>query len=230
MAQANSSTNVGGASNFRTGTSVVIIADSRGRGLQTVFSQIKDRGYAVTVLFWKGRGMTEAVKDSIKQLVWTAPDIIVVLAGICDLTVRDRESRQVSLSFDTMDLAVDMFVGRMDTIHHFLTINLTERAFKLIFSQVVGMDMGTYNGLPYPHPQQDLLDSVIHRLNNEIVSWNMVRNVATPWIASDIHHNRKDGQKIVRYQRLASDGLHLTDELKQRWVTYLHKAILKTIT
>lgn len=173
--------------------------------------------------------MTEAVKESKKQLVWMAPNIIVVLAGICDLTVRDKVTKQVSLSFDTADLAVDMFVGRMDIIHHFLTINLTERAFKLIFSQVVGMDMGVYNGPPYPHQQQQLLDSVIHRLNIEIAAWNKIQNVATPWIANDIHHNRKDGQKIVRYQRLASDSLHLTEELKQRWVTYLHRAILKTI-
>lgn len=89
--------------------------------------------------------------------------------------------------------------------------------------------MGTYNGLPHPHLQQELLDNVIHSLNNEIASWNKNQNVATPWIANDIHHNRNDGQKIVRYCRLLTDGLHLTDDLKQRWATYLHKAILKTI-
>lgn len=64
MAQASNPTEVAGTSRSRTGTSVVTISDSQGRGLQSVFNNIKDKGYEVTVLFWKGRGITEAVKES----------------------------------------------------------------------------------------------------------------------------------------------------------------------
>lgn len=145
------------------------------------------------------------------------------------LTARDRTTKQVSLSLETMDLAVDMFVGRMDTIEHFLSINLSEKVFRLIFSQVVGMDVGIYNKSPQPFPQQELLNIVIHKLNVEIAAWNKQRDVATPWVASEVHHNRKNSQKITRYQRLADDGLHLSEELKQRWVDCLYKAILKMI-
>lgn len=66
----------------RSGTSVVIITDSRGRGLQSIFDKLDDKIYKVRVLVWIGRGITEAVKESKSQLLWIAPDLIILLSGI----------------------------------------------------------------------------------------------------------------------------------------------------
>lgn len=211
------------------GTSVVVITDSRGRGIEAELSSIQDRSYSVKVLVWKGRGVTEAVKESKQQLIWMAPDVVIVLAGICDLTSKNRNLKMVSLSFESVDEAVNMFTCAMDIINHFLNINLVEKKFKLSFGQVVGMDIGVYNHLEHPHPLQSLLDEAVIRINNEIATRNSGEGVATPWVANEVHHNRKKGQKITRYQRLADDGLHLTSELKQRWATHLHRAIIKII-
>lgn len=122
----------------------------------------------------------------------------------------------MSLAYETVEEAVNMFICTMDITKHFLSINLVEKKYMLTFSQLVGMDMGKYNRLNHPHPQQHLMDEAIIRINAEIATRNAEEGVATPWVANDIHHNRKRGQKITRYQCLAYDGLHLTDDLKYR--------------
>lgn len=115
----------------------------------------------------------------------------------------------------------------MDIISHFLSINLVEKKYKLAFSQIVGMDLAVYNRQDQPHPNQNLLDDAVIRINLEIANRNMAEGVATPWVANDIHHNRKKGYKVTRYHRLSEDGLHLTQDLRERWAVFLHKAILK---
>lgn len=74
------------------------------------------------ILVWKGRGITAAVKDSGQTINWLAPDIIMVVAGICDLTTLDRETRQVSLSFSDEHAMLDEFTGKMDIIQHHLKV------------------------------------------------------------------------------------------------------------
>lgn len=64
------------------GKNVVVIADLRGQGIQDKLQTIKNDSYSVKVLVWRGRGVKEAVKESKQQLIWTAPDIIIILAGI----------------------------------------------------------------------------------------------------------------------------------------------------
>lgn len=209
----------------------VILTDSRGSGLQHIFDETHEDlyKYKVKVLMWKGKGITEATKLSLKYLIWSLPDIIIVAAGICDLTVLNRDTRQVSLNFTSQFEAVDMFTGRMDAVNHFLSINLREKKYQLIFAPVIGMNISTYNCAPFPSEQQDLLDNSVLAINSEIAAWNQANEVVTPWITSEIHHNRKKGRKITRYDRLASDGLHLTDNIRDKWVAQLRKTIEKMI-
>lgn len=218
----------GGAIDRKQQRTATIISDSRGVGLQEVISKFAKK-IKYKVLAWKGRGMTEATKQSLKHLLWSKPDIIVIMAGICDMTVLDRNTRQVSLNFESEEEAVDMMIGRIDAIKHFLSINLLEKRYKLMFCQTVGMDMSAYNRTQPPHPQQELLDSTILSINIEFAKWNKENDAPTPWLASDIHHNRKRGQKITRYERLAEDGLHLTESLREKWAENIAKAVNKLL-
>lgn len=180
----------------------VIIADSRGGGLQDEIHKIIPRHMVVKVLVYPGRGIIQAVKESEKILNWWQPKQIYIMTGICEITVRDREAKTLSLRDPQVDTAVASYVQSMDTVTHFLRILLDGNQYQLIFSEIVGMDMATYNGTQYPHEQQATLNSIIHGVNAEITAWNNTRNVITPWLAKEIHRNKKNGQKITRYHKL----------------------------
>lgn len=71
------------------GRQIVIITDSRGLGLQSELdriNKIEGTNLNIQVFVWQGRGITGAVKETWKQLIWMAPSLIIVSAGICDIT------------------------------------------------------------------------------------------------------------------------------------------------
>lgn len=206
---------------------VEVVTDSRGVGLQNELNLLNDRGFDITVLIKKGCGLIEAVRECSKRLVWIAPDLVIIAVGICDITRKDRESKMVSLQDDSIEAMVLKFEASMDTIDHHLKVKLMERAFKLVFCHITGMDIGRYNKLSVRHPQQDRLDEMIPPINQAITTFNVNNGVLTPWLAKDIHMNisKQKGKKACRYHRLAPDGLHLTDALREKWAGVLYKAI-----
>lgn len=106
---------------------VVIVADSRGKGLQRDLDALNSEGSVnIKVLVKKGRGMVELIRDTSKELVWMAPYQIYVLAGICDVTRLDRDSMTVSLREDMVETLVGKIEGSMDAARHHLSIMLTQ--------------------------------------------------------------------------------------------------------
>lgn len=87
------------------------------------------------------------------------------------------------------------------------------------------MDMSIFNKVSVPSSHQELLDRTVLAINSSIAELNKNNGVSTPWTANEVHHNRKNGRKITRYQRLAEDGLHITEELKDKWTVAIDKAI-----
>lgn len=208
---------------------VVIIADSRGVGLQSEFDLLNDKGYEIKVLVYKGRGMSQAVREATNKLIWMRPDQIIILAGICDITRKDRDTKLVSLQDGSVDVALERLENSMKEIEHHLTTRLTERPYTLTFSPVTGMDIARYNGQDTTHEEQETLNEIIGGINQIITAHNKANRVITPWIASEIHYNKKGGRKKTRYYKLAADGLHLSDAIKERWAGILYTAIVKMV-
>lgn len=100
---------------------------------------------------------------------------------------------------------------------------------KVIFGQLIGMDMSIFNCQEVPERHQEILGSAVVRINARIAQANLSNQVSTPWTATDIHHNRKNGRKITRYNRLAPDGLHLTDDLRDKWVTAIDRVVARLV-
>lgn len=223
----------GGVGNQTSKGPVVIIADSRGFGLQDEIDKIVKREGSdinVQVFVWRGRGIASATKETSKQLIWIAPSIIIIFAGICDVTVLNKETRQISLADEVQEETVLRYEGLMDIIRHHLSIFLTERPYKLIFCELIGADMAKYNKQEQPHPQQPQLDEMVLEINARIVAFNKDNGVATPWTARSVHHNKKSKTKVARYQKLGPDGLHLSEELKEKLADVLFKYVKKAIS
>lgn len=180
--------------------SAVIITDSQGFGLQDAIDNIIKREGAdinIQVFVWRGRGIASATKETSKQLIWMAPDLIVVAAVICDVTELNRETRQIRLADDAMEDTVLRYEGLMDTIRHHLTVFLTERPYKLTFCELIGADMAKFNKQEQPHHQQTQLDETVLEINTRIVAFNKENGVATPWTARSVHHNKKSNSKVA---------------------------------
>lgn len=207
---------------------VVIVADSRGKDLQRDLDVLNSAGSVnIKVLVKKGRGIAELIKDTSKDLVWMAPSQIYVLAGICDITSLDRDNMTVALREDTIATLVGKIEGSMDAARHHLSIVLTENPYNLMFCPTVGMDMAKYNRQESRHAQQDLLDDMVISMNHAIIAFNKANGVVTPWTNKEIHHNKKGGRKTTRYYKLSADGLHLSDDIREKWAATLYEAILK---
>lgn len=211
-------------------STVVIITDSRGYGLQTELDKIVKRegsNMNFQVFVWRGRGISGAVKKTSKQLIWMAPALILVSAGICDVTHLDKHSRQISLSDDNVEEAVQRYEGLMDIIRHHLTVFLSERPFKVVFCELIGANIAKYNNQDSTHYQQEQLDETVTEINTKIAAFNKENKVPTPWIAKTVQHNKKSGSKVARYQKLCEDGLHYGDELKVKIADILYNYVVK---
>lgn len=219
----NSSENIG---------SVALITDSRGFGLQNELDHIEGiekLGLKIQVFVWKGHGITEAIRKTSKQLVWLAPSLVMVLAGICDITSLNRTTRKISMADPAPEEAISRYDGQMDSIRHHLTIMLTEKPFKLVFCEMIGADMAKYNHDDHIHPQQEQLEEVVLGINTKIVAFNMSNGMPTPWTSRTVHHQKKSKVKVSRYQNLAPDGLHLGEELKRKLASTIYKYVTKYV-
>lgn len=209
---------------------VVIITDSRGAGLQQKMDLLKGKNYSAKVIVWRGKGVTAGVKDSRRNLDWIGPDIIIVLAGICDVTSLDRTTRIATVTTPDIDKMVEDYEYMMETVQHHIKVMTVGPVPKLAFGQLIGMDLAVFNRRKEVDTNQEILDNGILRINAAIAAFNSKNGASTPWLATDVHHNRKNGRKITRYHRLAEDGIHLTDDLKDKWAVALDKAIKKMVT
>lgn len=211
---------------------VAIITDSRGFGLQDdldCISKKENLDLNVQVFVWKGRGIVEATKQTTKQLIWMAPELVLIFAGICDVTQLDRVRWEISMADHNSEETADRFDGQMDIIRHYLSLNLTEKKWNLAFCELIGADMAKFNKMEVQHPQQEQMEKTIIEINSKIVAFNTSNNMPTPWTAKEVHHNKKSRSKVSRYNKLDTDGLHLSEGLRWKVATTLFKYITKSM-
>lgn len=209
---------------------VAIITDSRGAGLESRFDQMKGKAYQVKVIVRKGKGITDAVKESTRDLDWIGPDIIIVLAGICDITTLDRHTRTVSITIPDENKMVKDFKYTMVIVQQHIKVMSVGVIPKLSFGQLISMDLAMFNHRDVPDKNQESLDTGVLLINADVAAFNSANGASTPWLASEIHHNRKNGRKITRHHQLAEDGIHLIDDLRDKLTAALDRAILKMIS
>lgn len=213
--------------NRRRKTFIVIIADSRGADLQQVINDQVRPGYDIRVLVYPGKGLVSAVCEAESKIFWWQPDQVYIVAGICDVTKKDKRTHKISLRETNPLLAISLYRFHIEAIRNSLTVKLGNDDCKIIFGQLVGANIAGYNGTRYPDQQQELQNEIVEGINLEIVAQNTSQGLVTPWIARTIHKNARDGRKIHRYHKLASDGIHLTQDLREIWAREILQSIYK---
>lgn len=116
----------------------------------------------IQVFVWKGKGIVEAVKHTTKQQIWMAPRLVIIIAGICDVT---QDHWELSMADPNVEETVNRYDGQMDTIRHYLSLNLTEKQWSLTFCELIGADLSKFNKTDRVQPQQEQMEDTIRGIN-----------------------------------------------------------------
>lgn len=112
---------------------VLILADYRGRGLNYELHQLLDNN--VSVLFYPAAGILRSIAKSeqvIKGSCWAQ---IYSLAGICDLTTKDPNSKLVTIRSSSPEAACSSYNSILEMAYEALSKLVHTDSTKCIFAQ-----------------------------------------------------------------------------------------------
>lgn len=215
----------------------LIIADSRGKGMQQHLDKHLP-GESTKILSHSGAGYELAAIKSLKEIRDHKPDIVIIMAGICDITWRDRHSKKTSLRYKNVRDNIDNAMGAAKAA---LDILGAAGEHKISFATVTGLNLTDYNNkarrhmlaeeygqyalTKVDHIQQKDLDEVIIEVNRQLTAMNRDNGVPTTWTSTTVHsYYRKVHHH--NYKKLM-DGCHPNNETRERWAKQLAKSIMR---
>lgn len=186
-------------------------------------------GNSFTLMSYPGATIMDTIRKAesyIKNNSWSQ---IYCLAGICDLTFKHRPTRIVSIRDSNSSHLVRDYCNTLLEAHStVMQMSPLEDKPKCIFCPVTGLNFSVYNKRHHSvdYDNQATLNETIAKLNSQIVEFNNLHNNQTPWTNRTVH--RRHRQSFTNhYDKLASDGCHLSLPLRQHWAEALHEAVVK---
>lgn len=211
----------------------VIVADSRGRRLQEAILLTKYEG-DILVQANSGADIQEATAHTLSKLIDFKPDHVVVMAGICNITVRNKVNKTTCLRYGTIAETVSNVIEQAHSAYKMI---LSQCDCIVSFATITGIDLcdynnrerkympddayATYNAKKTQHPEQARLDETILMVNRRLTDLNVQHSAPTVWLASGVHAYY--GHKYHhRYGRLR-DGCHPTTKTLDYWARQISR-------
>lgn len=214
---------------------VLIISDSRGRRLQALLEGLNPN-FAVRVLVHPGAGLELVVLKSISTLRDLKPDLVLVFAGVCDLTWKNKQNKKVGLRHSNIQDNVDQVMGAVKSSHDLLK---TVGTFKISYTTITGVDLTDYNqksriGMSdseydlyrasiTQHRDQGILNDSIIAINKRIVKFNKNCGTRTTWTAGVVHAYAN--KSYHHHYRRLRDGCHPNDGTAHAWARQIVKSV-----
>ena len=213
---------------------LLVISDSRGRRLETL---IKARcpPFETHVLVHPGAGIELAVLRSIPTLKCYEPDLVLVFAGVCDLTWKNKVTKEIGLRHTDPHENTQQVMGALKSSHELL---VTLGSFKVSYATLTGLDMAdcnhrprshmndyeyaSYNATKTIHRDQATLDTYITQINKLIVKYNRSIGSKTTWMAGLVHVYAN--KSYHHHYRRLGDGCHPTAKTAQAWADQVIKS------
>lgn len=214
----------------------IVIADSRGTGLQDLIKTTKNTG-EVSVIVSRGAGSELAAIRAIPVIKSFKPNLVILHTGICDLTWRDRNTKQTYLRHNNIESNVSQVMTAYNTAYELITSLENTR---VSIATLTGLDLVDYNnkdrsGMDYEEyrryetegkemdPNQKTLDNSIVCINRKITEKNSKHGVPTTWLAGVVHaYYRKTTH---HYYRRLRDGCHPDKNTNKAWAKQVEKTI-----
>lgn len=186
----------------------IVITDSRGRALDS-FLDNED----ILVSAHSGATLFQLASRAVDIINKHQPDIILLMGGINNLTILNRQTRRVSLISTSRGTLISHLIQKINEAK--AVILGAHPNIKLIVGGIAGLSLNTYNRIPGESPHQWLIDDSITAVNTYIRQMNRDADVPNPRLVSKIHTWRRGRRKHV-YKRLY-DGLHPGDLVLSSW-------------
>lgn len=190
----------------------LIVCDSRGASIQ---AHLTDPDIVCKV--YRGARIIDVVMRATQIMDQLHPRTCLILAGINDVTYRDRETRLIRVTnTDSFDLA-NSVISKILSAHRILTKR--HPTVKLAFGGVNGIHLNRYNKIPGVSVHQRIIEDAIMQINTYIRLLNQQMKVYHPRLISKVHTWYK-GKRKNNYHLLV-DGLHLGRIVSRYWIRCL---------
>lgn len=211
---------------------ILVVCDSRGKGLERALQRI-DRRRRWDVIIYKGKGMMRLVDQAIKSGYKRNYSIIIIMGGICDLTMLSWRERFVRARLTDSDETVEgIFQDVKPAIDLLRTIT-----GKVLIAATYGVDLmkfntklfgeGGYGGvrdIAKRRADQRKVDYSVDMFNKRVAEINANERLPTIRLGNKVHHRRRSGEQYTTY-KLLDDGCHPGDEMVEYNATLMCAAL-----
>ena len=215
--------------------SVLVVADSRGDGLQHILNMTATVE-RFRVLTYRGSGYELAAIRALPIIKAIKPDLIIFFLGICDLTTKCKASGLTSLRYTTQ---ADNVQAVIEAAKASYTLLRSFGEHQISFATLTGIDLADYN---YParkfmsqseyrryctqfkqvHSDQKLLNNSLLEINRQLTAINRYTATPTTWTGGVVHSYFKNAHHHY-YKRLI-DGCHADSTTKIKWAAQIIKS------
>lgn len=183
-----------------------------------------------------------AVLKSLNYIKASPPHLVIMLTGICDLTWKNRLTKQVGIRHRTITANSSQVLQAVRAAHDLL---VAQGVRQISFATVTGADLSDCNHPPRGsmsqeqyikycntskiiHPDQTLLNESILHINKQIVIFNRSNSSNTVWVSGLVHSYYKKKYHHC-YLRLA-DGIHPDPKTQISWVSQLVRSTARILS
>ena len=201
--------------------------NSRGAGLQDlIWANDKRKDYEVSILAKeiKGASLRNLVDSAISFNRDFPTYVIYIVGGVCDITWKNPKTKEIKFLHASQAALTTHITSILDEIDSSMYSYCP--LAKFIICPLIGVDVWKYiphiaEGIPN---LQDMITGAVMDINTHILRLNQKRGSRMPHFASPVH-SWKHKRPYHHLELLYKDGIHLTDNLKEKWAEQLLKAI-----
>lgn len=188
-----------------------LYSDSRGARICHLLRDQSDQNAIFRVRYRKGANLMQIWELIESDLLTKKIDLVIVMAGVCDLTDRYINTYGHRVFWPPFDLD-SRFLQIENTMKSMANnFKLLGQGNKLCFLQEPGLDLVRWNRIQHPVPWQVLIRQaslehnldILQRFTLNLNSW---LGVPTPWTL-EVTHCLRNNKWIPVYDRLF-DGIH----------------------
>ena len=199
----------------------IIFGDSRAS--EELYKEIKKQNVNSTpfnIEQYRGAGMIEVVEKADLYLRSYPFDVAYIVAGVNDITNKDRKTGRISFLWKTEDALADYLIETRKDSYKLLQEG--HPGAGIVFCPLVGLDL--QKSIPSATPtQQKMVDNAVWRTNIDLCKMRDQHNFYFPFLAAPVHRIENGGHRSY-YQHLGTDGLHLSAKINLAWATQFVKA------
>ena len=207
---------------------ILIISDSRGKHLEPLLKVEASANTEYTVQVIPGATLSNIqrrLQRGTRRNTW---DHILVIAGICDLTTRQKNGKNVNINYES----------RKTEEVCTLIDQLIQTAGNISISTIPPASITKYSTnreeTPDSQTEQRNLEEDVKTINEHIISKSteLARPVFNLAKISELRSLKKQGNKRKRIVKFnfndLHDGLHPSDTLLEKWATFINKVVKRT--